>query len=134
MELSTVVEFDAAHRLRLHKGKCFNLHGHRWRVEINIMVEDMQGDMVIDFGTIKETLKDEFDHKVLVSKDDEVLLEVCNKACFDYAFLPFETTAENLACYIKGVMQYKLEEEGYGEYKAMAVVTVYETPSNCARV
>ncbi len=28
------VSFDASHRLLHYEGKCRNLHGHRWRVEV----------------------------------------------------------------------------------------------------
>ena len=28
------VEFDASHRLLHYVGKCHNLHGHRWKVEV----------------------------------------------------------------------------------------------------
>jgi hypothetical protein len=33
------VSFDASHRLLHYRGKCHNLHGHRWKVEIWISGE-----------------------------------------------------------------------------------------------
>jgi 6-pyruvoyltetrahydropterin/6-carboxytetrahydropterin synthase len=55
-------EFDAAHQLPWHKGKCRRLHGHRWKVEVGIEGEVQpddgaeDGGMVIDFGHVKALL------------------------------------------------------------------------------
>ena len=48
--------FDSAHFLAEYKGKCGNIHGHRWRkVEVEIQTEELvhggQLDgMIIDFS------------------------------------------------------------------------------------
>ena len=34
--LKTEQSFDAAHFLKDYQGKCKNLHGHRWRVVVEI--------------------------------------------------------------------------------------------------
>lgn len=56
-------EFDAAHQLPFHKGKCHHLHGHRWKVELGIKgpirdddPRDEQAGMVVDFGLVKKWL------------------------------------------------------------------------------
>ena len=33
--------FDAAHFLPWHEGKCKNLHGHRWEVEVIIQTGEL---------------------------------------------------------------------------------------------
>lgn len=51
--------FDAAHFLPWHEGKCKNLHGHRWEVEVIIQEEELTRDgIVIDFGIIKGILEE----------------------------------------------------------------------------
>lgn len=35
-ELMVETTFSAAHQLRGYKGKCENLHGHTWRVQIYV--------------------------------------------------------------------------------------------------
>ena len=65
------VSFDAAHFLPGYKGKCSNMHGHHWVVELGVSGEvDPETGMVIDFTLLKEFLKvkveDRFDH-VLVN-------------------------------------------------------------------
>lgn len=64
------VSFDAAHFLPNYEGKCHNLHGHTWKVEIAVEGPvDNQTDMVVDFAWLKEALQaeviDKFDHTLL---------------------------------------------------------------------
>ena len=42
MYLTTVyLTFSAAHFLRHYQGKCENLHGHNWKVEITVKTEEL---------------------------------------------------------------------------------------------
>jgi len=61
------VSFDAAHYLPNYKGKCRNMHGHRWVVEVGFEGKsDAVTGMVVDFTWIKKVLGTEvtrkFDH------------------------------------------------------------------------
>ena len=54
--------FDAAHFLSGYKGKCSNIHGHRWRVTVEINSAELKSDehlrgMIVDFDKLKEDLK-----------------------------------------------------------------------------
>ena len=82
-------DFSAAHMLRNYKGKCENLHGHNWRVEVSALSEKLnkQG-MVFDFKDLKEkvnTILDKVDHKNL------------NKIAY---FKKTNPTSENIAKFI----------------------------------
>ena len=59
------IEFDAAHYLPQHSGKCKNLHGHRWRVIVEITASRLNDQgMVMDFGDIKKVVH-KYDHQCL---------------------------------------------------------------------
>ena len=71
LRLTSKVEIDSSHYLRNYDGKCADLHGHRWVVEVT--VESVTDDaidsldntgMLLDFGVIK-SLINEYDHKNL---------------------------------------------------------------------
>ena len=63
MKLYVKHHFDAAHFLPNYDGKCRNMHGHTWFVEIWIERKLKPGeDMIIDFALVKRTI-DIFDHK-----------------------------------------------------------------------
>lgn len=61
--------FSSAHQLRGYKGKCEDLHGHNWKVEIDVIGPDLDEiGMLIDFKIIKEILKNAItglDHTML---------------------------------------------------------------------
>ena len=74
--LKTEASFDSAHFLTDYYGKCENLHGHRWRIEVTLGTDELQDegtmrDMVLDFGVFKKAVRDladEFDHTFLVEE------------------------------------------------------------------
>jgi len=54
--------FDAAHKLVDYKGKCANLHGHRWDVIFSFEIDPMydlgsNGNISVDFGRLKELIE-----------------------------------------------------------------------------
>ena len=61
--------FSAAHLLRGYQGKCESLHGHNWKVEIEVESEKLDSlGMVMDFGVLKEHLDgvlSELDHTLI---------------------------------------------------------------------
>jgi len=65
--------FSAAHKLNNYPGLCKNLHGHNWkvRIQINCIKTDDLG-MALDFGIAKKHLRDlmeMFDHQYLNELD-----------------------------------------------------------------
>ena len=102
MLLSKTIYFDAAHSLKNYIGKCKNLHGHTWKVEIRVVMSkfldglsDTFNGILLDFTEISK-IKEIFDHKHLN--------EVIN----------INPTAENLASIIclmvSNLMYYRLED------------------------
>jgi 6-pyruvoyltetrahydropterin/6-carboxytetrahydropterin synthase len=65
MKLIMKHHFDASHKLPNYNGKCANLHGHRWEVEVEIdgPVNPETG-MLIDFTVVKKLI-DKYDHSYL---------------------------------------------------------------------
>lgn len=132
MLIVTSVEVDSAHRLTFHPGKCRNLHGHRWLIEVGIETESFD-NMVMDFGDLKVFLKQRMDHKLLSWDKDEALIQVAKMLNTEIALFPFETTAENIAT----VLRHELEQiitDSSPSVEFSVRVAVYETANNCARV
>lgn len=126
--------FDSAHFLSHYKGKCKNIHGHRWKLEIeiqsNTLVAGGQLDgMVIDFCDFKETVKDMvdyYDHALIIEKGS-MRMETLNCLILDgfrIIEVAFRPTAENFSAFFYNTMK----EKGYN----LKTVTVYETPTNSA--
>ena len=68
-ELKVISSFAAAHNLREFRGKCENLHGHNWKVEVVLRGKTLQKNgILVDFGEIKAEIRqtlEEMDHKYL---------------------------------------------------------------------
>jgi len=61
-QLKVREHFDAAHQLDGYKGKCHELHGHRWEVIVTLEGDTLDDiNMLIDFKIVKDTLKNGFD-------------------------------------------------------------------------
>jgi len=69
MRVGINAKFDAAHYLPGYEGKCVNMHGHTWHVEVEIAGPvDHSTGMVIDFVKLKEAVNEtieRLDHKLL---------------------------------------------------------------------
>ena len=86
--------------------------------------------MVLDFGWIKHFIRESFDHKVLVYEKDDVLMDAT--AFFERKVMPCETTAENLAVYIK-VMLWEKCFPGQSPEDVQISVVVHESETSFAR-
>tara|TARA_Y100000310_G_scaffold325538_1_gene389156 strand:- start:902 stop:1234 length:333 start_codon:yes stop_codon:yes gene_type:complete len=69
MKITKIFTFDSAHRLPWHKGKCFTLHGHTYKLEVTVEGPLNKDGIVVDFGDLKKVVKkeilDKYDHKYL---------------------------------------------------------------------
>ncbi len=82
-------KFSAAHFLKEYKGKCENVHGHTFQVEVAIVVSELDRTGIgFDFTEIKKAL-------AAALPDHTLLNEV-------YAFNP---SAENIARHLYGELK-----------------------------
>lgn len=138
------VSFDMAHRITNHKGKCQNIHGHTYSMEVELEGPIVNGPetgrsdegMVMDFGDLK-TILDKYivqmyDHSTMIWKEDKLLYpffkELQDKG-FNVHIMDFPTTAENMA---KHFFEVLLMWCIVNENEMLKSVKVWETPSACA--
>jgi 6-pyruvoyltetrahydropterin/6-carboxytetrahydropterin synthase len=105
MEVTKRFEIALAHRLMQHPGRCKNIHGHNYLIEVTFRgaVNSLDG-MVMDFGDIKRKvgayLDDNLDHSLVLEEADPLttLLEQA-KVGEDLKVVVMECppTAENMA-------------------------------------
>ena len=131
------------HRLQNHDGKCVNLHGHQYVLEvvvegeINTDPNASSRGMVIDFGDIK-VLLDKYvhevcDHAFMVSESDDLMMAFYKEnSQLKHVIVPFDSTAENIANWIFT----RLGEEITKLPNKVRLISVqlWETPYNWAKV
>lgn len=132
--LKTEQNFDSAHFLSGYEGKCANVHGHRWRVIIEVKTEQLAKErqlrgMYVDFSTLKADLLKEtekLDHALIIEKGSlkKKTIEALKEENFKMIMVDFRPTAENFSKYFYDRMKL------YGYHVKCA--TVYETPKNSA--
>lgn len=108
--------FSAAHYLKDYPGKCANVHGHNYRVQITIEGETLDSlGMLVEFEVIKKALApwiDKFDHGFL----NEVP-----------PFDRLNPTAENLAKFFYDEAEKALRQPGEAALTRISYVRVFET-------
>lgn len=135
MKITKIFTFDSSHMLDGHDGKCQNLHGHTYKLEITVSDGLIQGSakdgMVMDFTDLKAIVKQEiiepFDHAFIYdgsnARESQIaaLLDGWNMKTLR---LNCRTTAENMSM----EMFMRLKQAGL----KVCSVKLWETLTSCA--
>jgi 6-pyruvoyltetrahydropterin/6-carboxytetrahydropterin synthase len=117
--------FDASHRLLHYRGKCANLHGHRWKVEVWIEgTVDDTSMILMDYNAIK-IIVDHFDHQIILNHDDPMV--ECISQFQEVITTPGDPTSELLAMLIRDMIQGYCQEQG--TQAVVSRVRVWESPT-----
>lgn len=114
--ISVEKSFSAAHFLRGYRGKCENMHGHRYKVVVRVLSPGLNDiGLAYDFSELKRQVSDvvdRFDH-----------------ACLNEArpFVDKNPSAENIATFIYEELVPVLKNG-----VALDSVEVWESPDTCA--
>ncbi|MGD8389461.1 MAG: 6-carboxytetrahydropterin synthase QueD [Desulfobacteraceae bacterium] len=116
-ELKILTQFSAAHQLREHGGKCEQMHGHNWKVEVYVRGEDLdENGLLIDFHDVKAAAAE-----VIEGLDHKYLNEV---PPFDHA----NPSSENIARHIFESLGRRLNNARV----IVSRVTAWESDTACA--
>lgn len=120
------VSFDASHRLLHYKGKCHNLHGHRWKVEIWLRgMVDEQTNILVDYNEIKKVVH-RYDHQIILNESDPMVSRI--EEFHPVITTPGDPTSELLAELIRDSME--AEYAHSGQIILVDIIRVWESP-NC---
>lgn len=102
-------DISLGHRVVRHESKCRHLHGHNYRIHFVCTAPQTDSiGRVIDFGVIKvllcQWLEDHWDHKMMIWEKDPILPELQRLVKEDLVVVPFNPTAEAMACYLVEVI------------------------------
>ncbi len=112
-EVRVETNFSSAHHLLNYKGKCENMHGHNWKVEVSARGEKLdKSNILIDFKTLKKITNEVMEY--LDHKDLNELEEFKNQSPSS------EFIAKFIYCKIKE------------QIKEVYRVNVWETPTSRA--
>jgi 6-pyruvoyltetrahydropterin/6-carboxytetrahydropterin synthase len=111
-ELMIEAGFAAAHQLHGYQGKCENLHGHNWRVQVAVTAEKLNDiDIAMDFHDLKRLT-----NEVINQLDHSCLNQV-------FPFTEKNPSSENIAKWIYDSLKKRLVD-----YQVkISAVTVWES-------
>ena len=111
-------EFSAAHALRGYKGKCENLHGHNWKVEVHVRGERLDSiGMLVDFTELKRVTREVM--RYLDHRNLNELQPFANE---------MNPSSEHIAGFVLQQVARQIDSDRVKVYK----VRVWETPSSSA--
>jgi 6-pyruvoyltetrahydropterin/6-carboxytetrahydropterin synthase len=110
--ITKVFTFDSAHHLNDYQGKCKNIHGHTYKLELTLKGYTDKNGMVIDFHDMNDIVNDQ----VLEQIDHKYLNEV-----FD-----FNPTCENIALWIWDEVKKRISHTSCIVEK----IVLWETPTS----
>ena len=112
-EVKVETNFSSAHHLLNYKGKCENMHGHNWKVEVTARGNNLdKSNILIDFKVLKKLVNEIMDY--LDHKDLNELEEFKNES----------PSSEFIAKFIYHKIKEKIKE--------IYRVDVWETPTSRA--
>ena len=116
--LKILADFASAHTLRDYPGACARMHGHNWKVEVEVVAEQLDDvGMGLDFKVIKQATRGiaaRLDHRYLNDLEP---------------FSRINPTAENIAAYFHTELSAQLNSPGIRVH----AVTLWETERACVR-
>jgi len=111
-KINVISSFPGAHTLKNYPGACKNLHGHNWKIRVQLGTQKIDElGMAIDFKIVKERLNDliaRFDHQYLNDLE---------------WFVDQNPTSENIARVIYNELQKSFEKDDV----SMIEVEVWES-------
>ena len=124
------VQIDTSHRLLYYEGKCANLHGHRWKVEVWMEGEpDPATQILIDYSLIKR-LVDKYDHQIILNQDDPMVSRI--QEFHPVITTPGDPTSELIASLIREDLYAACGELGIKA--TVPKIRVWESPTSCAEL
>ncbi|MCQ8903534.1 MAG: 6-carboxytetrahydropterin synthase QueD [Methanothrix sp.] len=110
MKIGISMEFDAAHHLPMHEGRCSRIHGHTYRVEVVLHGDPGDDGMIIDFYVLKKIVG-----RVIGDLDHNDLNSVLQNP-----------TAEMIASHIHRRLREELGVEGVSGKASLISVRLWE--------
>ena len=111
--------FDAAHHLHAYEGKCKELHGHTYRLQVTVQARPNEIGLGVDFSVIKRIVKaavvDRLDHHYL-----------------NTTLPPMNTTAENMIVWMYEQIVMAMQKEQIEA--TLERLILHETPTSSVEI
>lgn len=103
VRITKVFSFEMAHALDFHEGKCRNIHGHSYYLEVTLLgmpnsKDESDKGMVLDFAELKTIVNEQIvcdlDHALVLQKDSKYISLAGNNT--KLIVVDYQPTCENM--------------------------------------
>ena len=120
-EVTVEQTFSSGHALREYKGKCENVHGHNYRVQITVEGEQLNRiGLLVDFVDLKRAVRE-----VIAYLDHQFINDL-------EPFTVINPSAENLAKYFFDEVNGRMDFASFGSPARLSHVKIWETDTSIA--
>jgi 6-pyruvoyltetrahydropterin/6-carboxytetrahydropterin synthase len=102
MKIAKEFNWEMGHRLPEHFGKCKNIHGHSYKMLVEIEGELNDKGMVMDYYDLRDVIDpivEELDHSFMANEKDLPVVEFLEKMKSKRMIVDFDSTVENITTY-----------------------------------
>jgi 6-pyruvoyltetrahydropterin/6-carboxytetrahydropterin synthase len=94
--------WEMGHRLPEHFGKCKNIHGHSYKMIVELEGKVNESGMVMDYYELKKIVEpviERLDHAFMVYEEDKEIIGFLEKINSKMVVVDFQSTVENICTY-----------------------------------
>lgn len=131
MKIAKEFQWEMGHRLPEHFGKCKNIHGHSYKLIIELDGKINDSGMVMDYYDLKkivEPIVEKLDHSFMVYKEDKEIIAFLEKMKSKMLVVDFQSTVENICGYFLD----KIKKIRWPSNIKSISVRIYETADDYA--
>ncbi len=106
-KVGKLFKWEMSHRLPFHEGQCKNVHGHSYKMLVELEGGTNENGIVIDYYDINRVvapLLDKIDHAFLCDENDRQMIEFLNENNFKIFLTPGFTTSENMTLFFMNLL------------------------------
>ena len=103
MKIAKEFHWEMGHRLPEHFGKCKNIHGHSYKMIVELEGSLDENGMIMDYFDLKKIVKpviEEMDHAFMVYEKDKEIIKFLESVNSKKIIVGFQSTVENICKYI----------------------------------
>ena len=126
--------WEMGHRLLDHEGGCVNVHGHSYKMMIELEGSTNENSMIMDYYEMDKLVNpviEKLDHSFVCHEEDKDLIEFLENKGYKYNVISGESTVENLVSMFAG--EFTLTFRKYENIKKLTV-RIYETEDAFAEI
>ncbi len=131
MKIAKEFRWEMGHRLPEHFGNCKNIHGHSYKMIVELEGEVNEKGLVLDFydlENIVEPIIDKLDHSFLVYGGDKEIITFLEKMNSKKVIVDFQSTVENITKYFLS----EISKNKFPSNVSSLKVKIYESQNDYA--